>query len=112
HEARHGAELAHEPRQVVARVAVAVAPEVDPREHDLAMALLDAPPHLTQHRLRRTAARGAAHLRDDAESAGEAAAVLHLHERADAVEPRVRLDAADPAPVARHPTWRPPAPPR
>ena len=48
-----------------------------------------------------TAARGAAHERDHAERAGEAAAVLHLHERADAVEARVRLDAADRADVAR-----------
>ena len=48
----------------------------------------------------RAAARGAAHERDHAEVAREAAAVLHLDERAHAVEPRVGLDAADRADVA------------
>ena len=46
------------------------------------------------------AARRAAHERDDAEVARERAAVLDLHERAHAVEPRVGLDAADRTDVA------------
>ena len=55
----------------------------------------------------------AAYERDHAEGATEAAAVLHLDERADAIEARVGLDAADRADVARHrvrdllaPRWR------
>ena len=92
--------LAHEARQVVAGGAVAVAAEVDPGQHDLAVALLDAAADLGEHRIGAAAARGAAHERDHAERAGEAAAVLHLDERADAVEARIRLDAADRADVA------------
>ena len=92
--------LAHEPRQVVAGVAVAEAAEVDPGEDDLAVALLDAAADLAEHRVGAPAARRAAHERDHAEVAGERAAVLDLHERANAVEPRVGLDAADRADVA------------
>ena len=64
------------------------------------MALLDAPRDLAQHGVGAAAARGAAHERDHAEAARERAAVLDLHEGADAVEPRVGLDAADRADVA------------
>ena len=99
-ETRRGADLAHEARQVVAGVAVAEAAEVDPREDDLAVALLDAAAHLAQHRVRAAAARRAANERDHAEVARERAAVLDLHERAHAVEPRVGLHAADRADVA------------
>ena len=99
-EARRRARRADEPRQVVAGVAVAVAAEVDPREDDLTVALRDAARDLAQHGVGAAAARRAAHERDDAEVARERAAVLHLHERAHAVEPRVRLDAADRADVA------------
>ena len=100
-EPRRRARLAHEARQAVAGRAVAVAAEVDPGEHDLAVALLDAAPDLGEHGVGAAAARGAAHERDHAEGAREAAAVLHLDERAHAVEPRVGLDAADRADVAR-----------
>ena len=92
--------LAHEARQAVARGAVAVAAEIDPGEHDFTMALLDASLDLGEHGPGVAAARGAAHQRDHAEGAREAAAVLHLDERANAVEPRVCLDAADRADVA------------
>ena len=61
---------------------------------------VDAAPDLGEHGVRAAAARGAAHERDDAEAAREAAAVLHLDERAHAVEPRVGLHAADRADVA------------
>ena len=43
------ARLAHQPRQVVAGLAVAVAAEVDPGQNDLAVPLVDAPPHLGEH---------------------------------------------------------------
>ena len=93
--------LAHEPRQAVAGGAVAVAAEVDPGENDLAVTLRDAATDLAEHGVGGAAARGAAHERDDAEAARERAAVLHLDERANAVEARVGLHAADRADVAR-----------
>ena len=65
-----------------------------------------------EHRLGAAAPRGAAHERDHAEVAREAAAVLHLDERAHAVEPSVRLDAADRADVAGDERRRLLAPPR
>ena len=99
-EPRRRARLADEPRQVVAGGAVAEAAEVDAGEHDLAMALRDAALDLGEHRSGAAAARGAAHERDDAEVARERAAVLDLHERANAIEARVGLDAADRADVA------------
>ena len=64
------------------------------------MALFDAARDLAEHRVGGTAARGAADERDHAEVAREAAAVLHLDERAHAVEPRVGLHTADRADVA------------
>ena len=59
------------------------------------MSLRDPPPNLVEHRRRRPAARAAAHERNDAEVAREAAAVLHLHEGANAVETHIGLDAAN-----------------
>jgi hypothetical protein len=99
-EARRRACLAHEAREVVAGGAVAVAAEVDAGEDDLAVALCDAAADLREHCVGAAAARRAADERDDAEVAREAAAVLHLDEGADAVEPRIRLDAADRTDVA------------
>ena len=100
-QARRGARLAHEPRQVVAGLAIPVAAEVDAGEHDLAMTLVErgarslaAPP--SARRLREAPRT----TRDHAERAREAAAVLHLDEGADAIEPRFRLDARDRADVA------------
>src|SRR6185436_17743067 len=98
---RRRAGLAHEPRQAVAGLAIPVTAQVDPGQHHLAMPLLDAAPDLVQHRLGSPAARGAAHLRDDAEVAREATAVLHLHEGSDAVEPRLGADTAERADVSR-----------
>ena len=98
-EARRRAGLAHEPRQVVARFTVAEAAEVDPGQHDLAVALLDAAADLAQHGGGGTAARGAANERDHAEAARERAAVLDPDEGADAFEPRVGLNAADRADI-------------
>ena len=63
------------------------------------MALVDALAHLGQDGRGAAAARPAAHQRNDAEVAGEAAAVLHTDKGADPVEPRVGLDAADRANV-------------
>ena len=80
--------------------AVAEAAEVDAGEDDLAVALRDAPADLAEHGVGAAAARRAAHERDHAERARERAAVLDLDEGADAVEPRVGLDAADRADVA------------
>ena len=96
-----GARLPNEPRQAVAGGAVAVAAEVDPGEHDLAVALVDAATDLAEDGLGGPAARCAAHERDHAEAARERAAVLHLDERANAVEAGIRLHAADRADVAR-----------
>src|SRR5207247_11163354 len=93
--------LAHKPRQRVAALAVTEAPEVDPRQHHLAMTLLDPLPDLPQNRVRTTAARGSADERNHAEPAREAAPVLDTHERTHAVEPRVGLNASDRADVPR-----------
>ncbi len=92
--------LADEPRERVAGGAVAEAAEVDAGQHHLAMPLIDATTNLREHRRGRAAARGAADERDHAERARERAAVLDLHERSDAVEPVLRVDAADRANVA------------
>ena len=75
-------------------------PRLTPGEHDLAVTLRDAPPDLVEHRVGDAAARRAADERDHAERARERAAVLDLDEGADAVEPVVRLDAADRTDVA------------
>src|SRR5262249_38308184 len=91
---------------------VAVATEVDAGEDDLAVALRDAALDLTEHGLCRTATRRPADERDDAEAARERAAVLHLDEGADAIEPGVGLDATDRAEVAGERLGGPLAPPR
>src|SRR5260370_20939050 len=103
---------AHKARQVVVRGTIAVAAEVDPREHDLAVALLHSAADFREHGAGRAAARSAAHERNDAKAAAEAAAVLHLHKRAHAVEPGVCLHAADRADVARDEAGRLLAPTR
>jgi hypothetical protein len=90
-----GADQLRQPHRAVAEEA-----EVDSCEDDLAVALADPPSDLGQHGVGAAAPRRAAHERDHAERAGERAAVLDLHERAHAVEPRGRLDAADRADVA------------
>ena len=96
---RH-ADVADQPRQVVALLAVPVAAEVDPGEHDLAVTLGDAAAHLGEHGIGGPAARCAAHERDHAEVAGEAAAVLHLHEGTNAVESGFALDTRDRTDIA------------
>src|SRR5439155_7617916 len=96
------ARLAHQLREVVACRAVSEATEVDAGEDDLAVTLPDASADLGEHRGGAAAARRAAHERDHAEVARERAAVLDLHERAYAIEPRVGLDTADRADVAGH----------
>ena len=97
---RDRARLADQPRQRVSGLPVAEAAEVDSRQDDLAMALLDASRDLGEHRCRRAAARRSPNERDDAERARERATVLDLHERADPLESRARLHAADRADVA------------
>src|SRR5205823_12274905 len=101
-ETGHRPDLAHEPRQLVAGLAVAVAAEVDAREDDLTVPLLDAATDFVEHGSRRAAPGSPADERDDAEVAGEAAAVLDLHECPHPIEPRVRLNAPERAYVARH----------
>src|SRR5919197_4475105 len=91
----------HEARERVARFAVAIAAEVDARQDDLAVPWLDPAPHLTEDRRGAAASRRPAHERDDTEGAGEAAPVLDFHERADAVEAGVGLNAADRPDVSR-----------
>ena len=59
------------------------------------MALLDAAANLCQDGGCSATARRATHERDHTEVAREAAAVLHLDERAHSVEPRIGLDAPD-----------------
>ena len=100
-EARRRADLAHEPRQRVAALTIAEAAEVDAREHDLAMALLDPLDDLPQDRAGAAASRRPAHERDHAEFAREAAPVLDADKGADTVEPRIGLNASDRADVAR-----------
>src|SRR5215213_1334727 len=90
---------AHKPGERVARIPVTKAAEVDARENDLGVTLVDAPPDLAQHGVGCAAARAAADERDHAEVAREAAAVLDLHERPNALEPRVVVDAAERADV-------------
>ncbi len=97
-----GAGLAHEPRQVVARGTIPVAAEVDAGEDDLPVALFHAARDLSQHTVGRAAPRSSPNVRDHAERAREAAAVLHLDEGADAVEASFRLDARDRADIACH----------
>src|SRR5437764_13713686 len=89
-----------EPRQVESLLTVAIAAEVDAREHDFAMPLRDAAGDLGEHGARAAAARTAPDERDDAEVAREAATVLNLDERADAIEASVRLHAADRTDIA------------
>ena len=91
----HSACLADEPRQREAGVAIPEAPEVDPGQDDLAMALTNPLLDLGEHGRGTAAARGTAYERDHAEGAAEAAAVLHLDERTDPIEARVRLHAPD-----------------
>ena len=98
---RRRADLAHEPRQRVAALTIAEAAEVDAREHDLPMALLDPSADLPQDRAGAAASRRPAHERDHAELAREAATVLDADKSADAVEPRIGLNASDRADVAR-----------
>src|SRR5262249_35021028 len=93
------ARLAHETCEPVTGSAVAVAPQVDSRQDNLAVPLLDAVADFAQNGSRVAASRRAPNEWDDAEVAGEAAAVLDLHERADAIEPRVGLDASNRADV-------------
>ena len=62
----------------------------------------DTAPHLVEHGRRGAASRPTADDRDHAEVAGEAAAVLDLHEGAHALETGVSLDAADRAHVSGH----------
>ena len=71
------------------------------------MPLVDSSADLAQNRLRRPASRSPANLRDDAEVAGEAAAVLDLNERADPIEADVGPDAADRPDVPRDEVRRP-----
>ena len=87
--------LADEPRQGEARVAIAKATEVDAGEHDLTVPLSDAAADLGQYRRGAAAPGRPSHERNHAEGARERAAVLDLHERADAVEPVCGLDAPD-----------------
>src|SRR5690242_13346344 len=94
-EAGRGSGVAHEAREVVPGGAIAIAAEVDAREDNLTVSLVDSAVDLGEHGRGRPAARGTAHERDHAERAGERAAVLDLDERADPVEARVGLDAAD-----------------
>ncbi len=95
------AERAEDVGQLRALLGVAVQPEVDARHDELAVPLGDAPARLVEHGAQRTRATRAAHLRDHAERAPERAAVLHLDERARAVETRLGADAGGRAELAR-----------
>ena len=97
-EPRRLARLADESRQGGARVAETA--QVDSRQNDFFVTLSYATADLAQHCLGAAATRGAADERDHAEVAGEAAAVLDLHEGAYALEPRRALHAGDRADVA------------
>ena len=101
-ETRGRSGLAHEARQVVAGRPVAIAPEVDARQDNLGVALVDASANLPQDGGSGAATRRAANERDHAEVAREAAAVLHLDEGAHALEPRIAVNAPDRADIARH----------
>src|SRR6185436_9163747 len=98
---RDRARLADEARKAESGLAVAVAAEVDPRENDLPVPLPDAARDLAENRPCGTAARRAAHVRDHAEVAGEAATVLDLHEGAHPLEPHLSLHTAEGADRAR-----------
>ena len=98
-QARRRSGLAHEPRERVAALTIAEAAEVDAREHDLAMPLLDPLADLPQDCVGAPASRGPADERDHAELAREAAPVLDADERTDPVEPRIGLNASDRADV-------------
>src|SRR5204862_2729259 len=93
---------ADELRQPLLRLAVAVATEIDSRQHDLAVTLGDTAADLGEDGGGPTAAGFAAHERHDAEVAREAATVLDLHERPDAIQARLGLDATDGADVPGH----------
>ena len=95
-----GSRLADEPGKRVAALTIAEAPEVDPRQDDLSVPLLDPPPDLAEDRLGAPAARRPADERNHAEVAREAAPVLDADEGANAVEPSVGLHATDCADVA------------
>src|ERR1043166_6109186 len=97
---RRRSRRADEVWQRAARLAVAVAAEVDPRQDDLAVTLADTFPHLAQHGFGGATPGGTANQWNYAERTGKAAAVLHAYERAHAVELRLRLHAADRADVA------------
>ena len=86
----------------VAVLAVAIAPEVDARENDLPMSLLHALSNLGQDSIRRAAPGGTTHLRNDAEPAREAAAVLDLDEGSDAIEADRSVRAPQHADVRGH----------
>src|SRR6185436_20187118 len=104
--------LAQQPWQPPAAVGVAEEPEVDPGEHDLLVPLTHSAANLVEDRDRGAAPCAAADERDDAERAGERAAVLDLHERPHALESRVVLDATDRADVAGDERGRLLRPPR
>jgi hypothetical protein len=104
--------LANEPRERVPMLPVSEAAEVDPCEDDFAVPLLDALANLPQDRVGCTAPRSAAHERDHAELAREAAPVLDADERAHAVEPRVGPDASNRTDVPGHERGRLLGPPR
>ena len=82
--------------------AVAEAAEIDAGEDDLAVALRHPLPDLAEDGLGAPRAGRAAHERDHAERARERAAVLDLHEGANAVELRLGLNTADRTDVAGH----------
>ena len=94
--------LAHQASEVVARLAVAEATEVDPGEHDLGMPLGDTLADFRKNRVRAPAASAAAHERNHAERARERAPVLDLDEGASPLEPSGGLHAADGADISGH----------
>src|SRR5512132_1566134 len=81
----HGTDVPHQARQRVAGNAVSIAAEIDPREDDLLVPVRDTAPHLVENGRRGSASRPTPDDRDHAEVAGEAAAVLDLHEGAHAL---------------------------
>jgi hypothetical protein len=101
-QAGNRADLTHEARQRIAGRSVPIAAEIDPGEDDLLVPVRDASLDLAEHGRRGAASRSTANERDHTEVAGEAAAVLDLHEGAHPVETGVRLDAADCAHVPGH----------
>ena len=93
--------------EVETRFPIAIAAEIDPGQDDFTVSLLDPALNLGEHRARRAATGSSAHLRDDAEPAREAAAVLNLDESPYPVEPDARPDAADGSDVASDELRRP-----